>query len=258
MSILVPLYIYPHLGQWDPLYWAAWSHPKVNFTVIVNPCSGPCGQNLSSTYINEIPKLKQYKNIQTLGYVATNYTNKGLDNVLEEIGLYANWSSNWNDSRISVDGIFFDETPGLYDWRKFAYLETAQKAVKSLPGLGQQIVVHNPGTLPDRVWNYMNLSDVTVIFEQSFMKWLDQPNFNLLKAFQNDSSHPKSAMAVMLHSLPSLTDNLLTCVIKELENMAGYFFLTSVGDQDQYWHSFSNLFSPLATAVDRINEQKLL
>jgi hypothetical protein len=84
--------------------------------------------------------LKQYKNIRTLGYVSTNYTNKALDSVLEDIYTYANWSTSWNDSRIAVDGIFFDEIPGPYDWRQFAYLKTAQEVVKGSTGLGEQVV----------------------------------------------------------------------------------------------------------------------
>jgi hypothetical protein len=46
----------------------------------------------------------------------------------------------WNSSQISVDGIFFDEIPGPYDWRKYAYLQTAQEKVKKAPGLGQQVI----------------------------------------------------------------------------------------------------------------------
>jgi hypothetical protein len=72
--------------------------------------------------------------------VSTNYTNKGLDDVLEEIGIYSDWPTTWNNSQISVDGIFFDEIPGLYDWQKFAYLKTAQEEVKKAPGLGQQVI----------------------------------------------------------------------------------------------------------------------
>jgi len=91
-------------------------------------------------YLTAIPLLKTHPNIRTLGYVATNYTNKPIDDVLKEIWTYANWSSILNDSRMAVEGIFFDEIPGLYDWRKFAYLKQAQEEVKAAAGLGQHLV----------------------------------------------------------------------------------------------------------------------
>jgi hypothetical protein len=112
------------------------------------------------------------------------------------------------------------------------------------------ILVHNPGAIPDRVWNYMNLSDITVVFENTFDTWIDRTNFDTLTQFQNVSTHPKSQMAIMLHTLPNLTDSFLKCVAKQLEGMADWFFVTSVGVKDEYWHSFSPLFGGLVGAVD--------
>ena len=82
----------------------------MNYTVIVNPCSGPCLNSLpEQPYIDEIPKLSKYPNIRKLGYVATNYTEKSIDTVLAEIHQYSLWPSLMNDTRMNVDGIFFDE-----------------------------------------------------------------------------------------------------------------------------------------------------
>ncbi|KAH8650859.1 Spherulation-specific family 4 [Tricladium varicosporioides] len=251
MSILLPLYVYPWPGVWDALYTTASTHPKVNFTVILNPCSGPCVNGTpEAPYLAEIPKLKLYPNIRTLGYVATNYTNKPIDRVIEEVKTYANWSSSLNDSRMAVDGVFFDEIPGLYHWQKYAYLGQAKDVVKSSAGLGQQVIVHNPGTVPDRVWNYLNLSDITVVYEEAFTNWLDRTTFDTLSNFQNVSSHPKSELAIMLHSLPNLTDGLLKCVVGQLEGMVDWFFVTNVAVKNEYWHSFSGLFKGLVGGVE--------
>ena len=67
-------------------------------------------------YISEIPRLRDYPNIKTLGYVATNYTDKALDDVLSEIERWSDWPSLLNDTRMSVDGILYvlfppDTTP---------------------------------------------------------------------------------------------------------------------------------------------------
>lgn len=60
--------------------------------------------------------------------------------VLDEIDTYANWGTTLNDSRLAVDGIFFDEVPGLYDWQKFAYLGRARAEVKGQVGLGERVI----------------------------------------------------------------------------------------------------------------------
>jgi hypothetical protein len=113
----------------------------VNFTVILNPCCGPCfNSKPEAPYIVEIPKLKNYTNIRTLGYVATNYTSKSIDQVVQEIYTYANWTTILDDPRVAVEGIFFDEIPGLYDWRNYSYLTTAHDTVKGAKGLGQQLI----------------------------------------------------------------------------------------------------------------------
>jgi len=92
------------------------------------------------SYIDEIPKLRDYPNIKTLGYVATNYTDKQIDSVLAEIHQYSLWPSLMNNTRISVDGIFFDEVPGLYHWQKHDYLKSAADAVRTNENLGEKLV----------------------------------------------------------------------------------------------------------------------
>jgi hypothetical protein len=109
--------------------------------------------------------------------------------------------------------------------------------------------VHNPGITPDRVSNYLNLSDVAVSFEDASINWVDKMHFNTFAQFHSVSSHQKSQLAVMVCSLPNVADTFLACSVKQLEAMAGYFFVTNVNSQDQYWHSFSPLFGGLVEAV---------
>ncbi|KAF2474811.1 uncharacterized protein BDR25DRAFT_384201 [Lindgomyces ingoldianus] len=252
MSILLPLYIYPWAGAWDPLYSAARTHPNLNITAIINPCSGPCANGIAEQpYITEIPKLKQYPNIRTLGYVATNYTNKPIDAVVQEIYTYANWTKTMNNPSLAMDGIFFDEVPGTYDWHYRDYLNLAKDAVKASSGLGQKFIVHNPGTIPNINWNYLEIADVTVVYEETYMNFLDAPNFNALKALSNNTHFPKSKMAVMLHTVPNIPDDLLDWTAKQLKDMVGWSFMTSVQTKGEWWHSFSPLFAPFFNAVDR-------
>jgi hypothetical protein len=82
-------------------------------------------------YLDEIPKLRAYPNIRTLGYVATNYAEKPIDDVLGEIGMYAKWPKLSNDTKMRVDGIFLDETPSTYDVEEYEYLKIATQAVRN-------------------------------------------------------------------------------------------------------------------------------
>ena len=117
------------------------SHPNLNFTIVINPCNGPCANGIpEKPYTVEVPKLKTYHNVRTLGYVATNYTNKPVEKVLEEIKVWANWTHANNNTLMGVDGVFFDEVPGGYDWEQADYLKQATNEVKGAEGLGQRTV----------------------------------------------------------------------------------------------------------------------
>jgi hypothetical protein len=148
MSILLPLYIYPTPGAWDPLYAAyvnieipsihalilisAQAHRNVDFTVILNPCSGPClGSLPDQVYLDEVPKLRLHPNIRTLGYVATHYTDKPIESVLTEIDIYSRWPKIANETGFRVDGIFLDETPSTYSTDEYEYLKVAAQAVRN-------------------------------------------------------------------------------------------------------------------------------
>jgi hypothetical protein len=221
-----------------------------------------------------MPKLKDWPNIRTLGYVATNYTNKPLDTVLAEIQTYANWTSILNNTKMAVDGIFFDETPGAYDWKAHDFLKAAADEVRRQPRLGQQVVgtchpppansrlpvlsprtipqassppnlptlVHNPGAIPFIPWNYLDIANITVVFENTWTQWIDSTHYNDIKSLPANSNLTKDNFALMLHSVPSIPDDLLGWTAKAMKNMTGWNFVSSVGVAGEYWHSFSSVF----------------
>ncbi|PSN59492.1 hypothetical protein BS50DRAFT_508298 [Corynespora cassiicola Philippines] len=255
MSIILPLYVYPTAGAWNPLYEAARKYDDVEFNVIVNPCSGPCVGSLpDQIYLDEIPKLRTFDNIRTLGYVATNYTTKSIDNVLKEIDAYANWPKTANNTKLKVDGIFFDETPSTYNVGQYEYLKKASQAVKNGTRFRDRFVVHNPGLISPALlasrnfttYSYLNLSDITVVFEETFSKWLDASTFDALHSHKL----PTSQLAVILHSLPNLSKRVLDFVVQQVEETADWLFLTNVGVKDEYYHGFSPIFENLVKAVD--------
>ncbi|CBX95785.1 hypothetical protein IAQ61_004619 [Plenodomus lingam] len=255
MSILVPLYIYPSPGAWDPLYSAAKSHWDVEFTVILNPCSGPCMGSLpDQVYLDEIPKLQSYPNIRTLGYVATHYLDKEIETVFAEIDTYAKWPTVSNISKMRVDGIFFDETPSSFDPQGYEYLQRAQSAVRNQTTFKDHFVAHNPGILSPGILNsknilqqsYLNLTDLTVVFEETFEKWLDKETLDPLQAHKIR----RSKLAVILHSMPHLSDHFLDFVVDQVEETGDWLFLTNVQEVHEYYHSFSPMFANMVKAVD--------
>ncbi|KAH7357375.1 Spherulation-specific family 4 [Pyrenochaeta sp. MPI-SDFR-AT-0127] len=255
MSILLPLYIYPSPGAWDPLYAAAKAYCDVDFTVILNPCSGPClGSLPDQVYLDEIPKLRAYPNIRTLGYVATHYTAKDIQNVLTEIDIYAKWPKTTNNTKMRVDGIFFDETPSTYDAEDYAYLKRASQAVRNGTTFRDRIIVHNPGLVSPAILNsklvyqdsYLNLTDITVVFEETFDKWIDKDTFDPLQSHRIR----RSKLAVILHSLPNLSRQFLDFVIEQVEETADWIFLTDIKEHNEYYHSFSPMFTSIVQTVN--------
>ncbi|KAF2749264.1 hypothetical protein M011DRAFT_302712 [Sporormia fimetaria CBS 119925] len=259
MSLIVPLYVYPAPGVWDPLYWAAGNHTGLNITVILNPCSGPCVAPLAQPYLDEIPKLKQYPNIRTLGYVATNYTDRAVEEVLQEVERYSEWEGMMEGGKMGIDGIFLDEVPGTYDWRSEEYLKKVTEKVMEwrgtrktngtngingteVRGLGEGVVVHNPGTLPYQTWNYLHLANLTVIFENTFDVFIESTTFYKLKSLTTTYSLPKDRFAIMLHSVPDIPDELTRWLVTELREMCDWSFVSSIGEKDEYWHAFSGIF----------------
>jgi hypothetical protein len=103
-------------------------------------------------YLDEIPKLRAYPNIRTLGYVATNYAEKDIEDVLAEIEVYSRWPKVTNIAKMRVDGIFLDETPSTSDADDYAYLKRASQAIR------------NGTTFGDRfIGMYMHHSDIELL-----------------------------------------------------------------------------------------------
>jgi len=239
----------------DPGPGRAASHRTVEFTVVLNPCSGPCVGSLpDQAYVEEIPKLRSYPNIRTLGYVATHYAHKDIGAVLDEIETYAAWPRDANATQFRVDGIFLDETPSAYDAGAYQYLERAEQAVRNAATFNDRFVAHNPGFFSPSLLDsgtvlqesYLNLTDLTVVLEETFDKWLDKGTLGALQ----EHKIRRSQLAVILHSLPSLSKQVLDSVVGQVEEAADWLFLTDVKEADAYYHSFSGMFADVVAAVD--------
>jgi hypothetical protein len=117
------------------------TNPRLNFTVIVNPNSGPGTTAYpDSAYIAGVKQLNTYPNVQTVGYVHISYTARPIADVLKDVSIYSGWNTpsvknNVNRGALAVNGIFFDETPNNYNTSTWTYLNTINAAVKSATGI---------------------------------------------------------------------------------------------------------------------------
>ncbi|RDH29739.1 cell surface spherulin 4-like protein [Aspergillus welwitschiae] len=245
-SIFVPLYVYPAPGAWDPLEKVISSHPDVNFTVVVNPGSGPGPNALpDGNYTREIPKLASYGNVRLLGYVATTYGQRNFSLVRRDIETYAAWPTNSSNPNLAVRGIFFDETPQQYESNTLAYLQDLTAVVKTTTGLGpDHFVVHNPGTIPDA--RYLPTADSTVVFEATYETFLERQG---AKLFQEIPNSTRSQLCAVVHSVPdSVEGHKFRDLVKQVRKVADEIFITHL-DTDYYasfggqWEEFVELMA---------------
>ncbi|TVY15145.1 Spherulin-4 [Lachnellula arida] len=233
-TVLVPLYVYPSPGAWDPLLTAITNHPRLNFTVVVNPASGPGVEpRPDSNYTREIPKLNKHANVRTVGYVSTSYTNRNISLALRDIETYSVWSDHSTIPGLGVQGIFLDETPSQYQPASTLFLDTLAESITSQTGFGTDpLIIHNPGTIPDS--RYMKSANLTVVFEGGYSAYEMHGFHKTMTAFQDSSNAGRDALACIVHSLPSTLDE--STLVKDLRSSCGSVFIT--GLSGDYYASF--------------------
>ncbi|KID74995.1 uncharacterized protein G6M90_00g055870 [Metarhizium brunneum] len=231
-NVILPLYIYPLAdSSWSPVYDAVSRRPDLNFTVIVNPSSGPGSSPLPDAHYDAaIRRLNSYPNIETVGYVRTGYATRNLSDVTAEVAVYSAWFSN--ASALAMHGIFFDEAPHEYSPEAVEFLRAADSFVKSAPGLqGRKTIIHNPGVIPDARFNGSDV-DITVVFEETYDKW--QVRSTSLAALPRT----RGAYSVMVNTVPTMSNGTLSQFVNELSDLAKYVFITSLSVD--FYNSFAN------------------
>jgi len=110
-------------------------YPNLQFVTVINPSSGPwLNGSLDDNYQRELPNLNSKKNVLTIGYVRTNYTNRPMSEVLNDIDIYASWSKN--TTNIAMHGIFFDEAPNAFTASGEDYMQQVDAYAKNSTGFG--------------------------------------------------------------------------------------------------------------------------
>ncbi|KAK0667291.1 Spherulation-specific family 4 [Cercophora samala] len=165
--ILVPLYIYPDPGAWEPLLLAARRHPDLQFIVVVNPNNGPGeGDKPDENYVAVLTQLRDVQNVRLVGYVYCSYGKRGLGEMGGEVGRYKVWGCEKRGCGVPIKGIFFDEAPADPD--HVGYMASAAGTVREILS-EEAVVVYNPGIFPDE--RYWESGDYVVVFENVAKEW---------------------------------------------------------------------------------------
>ncbi|TVY83392.1 Spherulin-4, partial [Lachnellula suecica] len=248
-AILVPLYVYPSPGAWEPLFAAITKNPHLNFTIVVNPASGPGVEPTpDGNYTREISRLNEHANVRTVGYVSTNYTDRNISLALRDVETYSAWSENSTISGLAVHGIFLDETPSQYQLASARYLDTLASAINSDTGFGKNpLIIHNPGTIPDP--RYLTSANLTVVFEGTYSTYQIYGFHKTMTKFQASSKAGLDALACILHSIPStLSGQDESSLVKDLRSSVGSIFMTglSVDYYASFWSGWPSFTDAMA------------
>ncbi|EST06757.1 Spherulation-specific family 4 [Kalmanozyma brasiliensis GHG001] len=267
--ILVPLYIYPEPGAWDPLYTAIRNSPSAAFLVIINPNSGPGdGSAPDSDYASAIQQLRSTaaanQTLELIGYVPTGYGKRSASQVKSFISTYAKWPRS-----VRPDGIFFDETitsqKYLAKYRNYTDFVKSQSwgvstKTPSNATYAQRkgITMLNPGTWPesDKFWS---IADHIVVYEDKLSNFdfgeyqqLTQNNVPVASNFQRsyifynvDSANVTTKDGRNFMGV----DALVNATIRVLASRGGLFITDlKIGEEDVY-AKFSGIWQEFVKMV---------
>lgn len=235
-AVLLPLYIYPSPEAWTPLQEAIAAYPTVFFTVIINPFNGPGLDDLpDECYQKAILTLTCHANVRVLGYVHTSWAKRDIGLVCKDIDKYGQWAERSGNPELKVTGIFVDETPNVYSTESECYLAKLGKRVKEMPGGDDNIIIHNPGCVPDRA--FLALPDSTVIFEDTYHNFRTRVSNAVFSAVAL-SKVDRSKLGCVIHSVPEdLSSDEWLELGRQVREIAGDVFITCLSHL--YYESFA-------------------
>jgi hypothetical protein len=142
------------------------NHPDLDFTIVINPDNGP-GSNItpSDEYVKAVKILNVYPNVMTLGWVDTQGGKRDNATIRMDIERYSNWSSV---EGLALHGIYLDRTPYRDEDSSSIYMKNVSATVRESQGfLGTNLVVHNPGRVPDKSMMECG-ANITVVYDGGY------------------------------------------------------------------------------------------
>ncbi|PKS05497.1 hypothetical protein jhhlp_008875 [Lomentospora prolificans] len=246
VSILLPLYIYPAAGSWEPLLSVAQSHPSISFTAVINPNNGPGAGTLpDANYIAALKSFKSYPNVHLIGYVCCRYGDRDANLIDQDVVIYSHWQDELallGESGVSIDGIFFDEVPAELEYVELMYNVSSHVRNTWNNGLGKEAtVIFNPGVIVDEA--FYDQADLIVAFEESQANLVD-----FLDSTKELSAENRAKSAAIVHTYQGTVDELTTLVdgVKNA-GLGGVFVTDQAGglynQWPRWWDSLVELLS---------------
>lgn len=138
--ILLPLYIYPAPGAWDPLYSAADAYPELEFWVVVNPANGPgAGALPDANYVDALVRLTALHNVKVIGYVHCSYGKRLAEEIVADVEAYGRWegemSATPEEGKVSlIPRLSFCLVPSFF----FSFFSLSYSFFLSFIGMGNR------------------------------------------------------------------------------------------------------------------------
>lgn len=172
------------------------AYPTLNFTVVVNPASGPGNTTCpDANYVAAIAQLNKYPNIRKIGYIASNQGSRPVPEYQAEIDKYFGWSSC--TPSIPMNGIFVDEVNNVdTSASKQSYYQTLTDYVRTKMLPGNRYVTLNAGApMP---LSYFNFADSIITYEGYYAHMYDAGTiFNDTNKIS--AGTPRQKQAALIH-----------------------------------------------------------
>lgn len=233
-KILLPLYIYPNWYEPENYLWSevVSAAAQVPIVAIINPNNGPDGQPPNDDYKKGLEDLKA-SNIETLGYVYTQYGDRPKAEVIQDIILYAR--------HYDVDGIFLDESASNAE--QINYYQDVYNYIKQETNLNQVII--NPGTTTDEEYLVKPAADTVVIFENYPQSWEEY------ETQSHNGNYKTERFASLIHSVQDAS-SMKKYIDQAISRNIGYIYITDDSPQSQDGDPWNSLPSYWQEEVDYI------
>ncbi|KAI5474557.1 spherulin 4-like cell surface protein [Pseudohyphozyma bogoriensis] len=226
-GIIFPLYYSPDPSTCYPEVQAvAKAHPKLPFTFIINPNSGPT-TDTTDPMLACIPALrKAAPTSKIVGYVSTDYGKRASKLVQADINTYKGWSKYKEGGvAIPIDGIFLDETnTDGKGTTNFTLYSAYSRYIRQQFGANATIVLNPGDPVPAE---FYPLASYLVTYESAYSEYKSN-------SVQSTASTPLKQQAVMVHSFPlsgtgaKAPATLLTNLVNSLAPNVGLLYVTNL------------------------------
>ncbi|KAK4448005.1 Spherulation-specific family 4-domain-containing protein [Podospora aff. communis PSN243] len=236
--LLVPLYIYPSPGSWEPLFAAARLYPLQDFVVVVNPDNGPgCFHVPDHNYLSALSELSTLANVTILGYIYCSYGNRPLGEIETDLRIYRE-SSHEPPPRMTprIDGVFVDEVPSEFEHIEYmsSISNTTTRTLRH-SDVVRPLIIYNPGIFVQPA--YYELADYVVVFENAASEWSsDYVRDNLALLAEN----LRSRSVAIAHSQGCVEEQQQFCNGVLAAGFAGHFSTGMPGYTRfcQHWENY--------------------